>query len=208
MAAANHSRSSSSLQRKVTWVVFIALVLDLLAFTMPLPLFPRIVEHYVLQEAVMPSRSILSSTLSFLHRLRPRTSSWNANLRSVTETSSKWDVVLLGGLLGSIFSIAQHAVAPIIGKLSDTRGRKTVLLWTMIGNLLSNAVWLISTTFDSFLLSRVIGGLSEGNVQLSIAIMSDVSNAATRAASLAFIGIAFSLCFTVGSDLDGFYTIF
>jgi hypothetical protein len=38
----------------------------------------------------------------------------------------------------------------------------------MIGNILSAVVWLKSTTFASYILSRVIGGLSEGNVQLAM----------------------------------------
>jgi hypothetical protein len=54
---------------------------------------------------------------------------------------------------------------------------------------------------QTFLLSRLVGGFSEGNVQLSVAILSDVSSPATRARSLALVGIAFSLCFTIGPML-------
>lgn len=98
--------------------------------------------------------------------------------------------------------------------VSDTYGRKKVLLMTMLGNILSAAIWLRSTTFvcqphrpalgdvadkqSSYLLSRVVGGLSEGNVQLSTAIISDVTDSVTRPRSLALVGIAFSVCFTLG----------
>lgn len=51
---------------------------------------------------------------------------------------------------------------------------------------------------SSYLLSRIIGGLSEGNVQLSTAIISDVTTPSTRSRSLALVGIAFSVCFTLG----------
>ena len=44
----------------------------------------------------------------------------------------------------------------------------------------------------------MIGGLSEGNVQLSTAIIGDVTETETRSKSLALIGIAFSVCFTFG----------
>lgn len=70
-------------------------------------------------------------------------------------------------------------------EVSDRYGRKRVLLATMIGNIISTVIWLESTSFvsllyrpdvsyradriwqSSFLLSRLVGGLSEGNVQLS-----------------------------------------
>lgn len=97
--------------------------------------------------------------------------------------------------------------------VSDRYGRKNILLATMVGNILSAVVWLRSTSFvclpalgglsklmfqASFLLSRLIGGLSEGNVQLSTAIIGDVTTDENRSRSLALIGIAFSVCFTLG----------
>lgn len=85
--------------------------------------------------------------------------------------------------------------------VSDRYGRRTVLLLSMLGNIASNAVWLFARTFDvgvfapwqvssdtrgqTFLLSRLIGGLSEGNVQLSIAILSDISSPEARGKALA-----------------------
>ena len=79
-------------------------------------------------------------------------------------------------------STLQFIVSPVIGSLSDSYGRKTILLWTMAGNVLSAAVyvfnvffqsarssnslpydsWIKSTTWASYLLSRAIGGISEG----------------------------------------------
>lgn len=46
--------------------------------------------------------------------------------------SDKWDTVLLGGLVGSLFSLLQFIVSPIIGRTSDRLGRRTVLLYTMV----------------------------------------------------------------------------
>lgn len=65
----------------------------------------------------------------------------------------------------------QFIVSPKIGSLSDKYGRKRILLITMIGNILSALVWIKSTTFATYLLSRVIGGLSEGNVQLAMCVI-------------------------------------
>lgn len=115
------------------------------------------------------------------------------------------DVVLLGGLLGSMFSFLQFLVSPIIGQLSDRFGRKLVLLLSMIGNIASCLLWAFSWKFSIFALSRIIGGLSEGNVQLSIAIISDVTDQTGRSRALALVGIAFATGFTVGPALGAYF---
>ena len=75
----------------------------------------------------------------------------------------------------------------------------------MLGNILSALVWIQSTTFASYMLSRVIGGLSEGNVQLAIAILSDVTSAANRSKALASVGIAFAICFCIGPPIGAYF---
>ncbi|KAG8856754.1 hypothetical protein FRB96_006257 [Tulasnella sp. 330] len=76
----------------------------------------------------------------------------------------------------------------------------------MVGNILSAVVWIQSTTFESFLLSRAIGGISEGNVQLSIAIISDVTSPETRSRDLSLVGIAFATCFCIGPPLGAWFS--
>ncbi|PCH41111.1 MFS DHA1 [Wolfiporia cocos MD-104 SS10] len=178
---------------KVERVVFLSLVLDLFAFTIPLPLFPRIIEWYTKREASDPS-GFLSRTLYFVSAVR-------GLLYKPTSNPQRWDVVLLGGLMGSIFSF----ISPHIGSLSDKHGRKKILLLTMVGNILSALIWVKSTTFASYMLSRIVGGLSEGNVQLAIAILSDVSTPATRAKALAHVGIAFAICFCIGPPIGAYF---
>jgi len=119
--------------------------------------------------------------------------------------SRRWDIVLLGGLMGSVFSTLQFMVSPWIGSLSDKYGRKRILLLTMIGNILSAVIWVQSTTFASYMLSRVVGGLSEGNVQLAIAILSDVTSPETRSKALAHVGIAFAICFCIGPPTGAYF---
>ncbi|KAL7416610.1 major facilitator superfamily domain-containing protein [Mrakia frigida] len=190
--------------KAVVGLVFCCLVIDLLAFTIPLPLFPRIVEWYHIREATGSSDSnLLSWSLSSLHSLRSAVASHT--LASPHLHVKKWDVVLLGGFLGSIFSFCQFMVSPWIGILSDQYGRRPVLLASMVGNLLSTVLWIQSTTFASFLLARLVGGLSEGNVQLSLAIISDVTTPLNRSKSLALVGLAFSLCFTFGPSIGAYF---
>lgn len=74
----------------------------------------------------------------------------------------------------------------------------------MIGNILSVLLWVAATDFPTFLASRIVGGLSEGNVQLAIAIATDVSTAETRGATLALVGVAFSIAFTFGPMMGAY----
>lgn len=186
-----------SLEMKIENIVFLSLVLDLFAFTIPLPLFPRIIEWYTVRESSDP-RNLLPRTLDFVAWLR-------SIFYEPPSNPQKWDVVLLGGLMGSVFSLLQFIVSPRIGSLSDKYGRRRVLLITMVGNILSALVWLKSTTFASFMLSRIIGGLSEGNVQIATAILSDVTTPSQRSRALAQVGIAFAICFCIGPPIGAYF---
>ncbi|KAI7952066.1 hypothetical protein MJO28_007750 [Puccinia striiformis f. sp. tritici] len=197
------------MRRKVVKIIFFSLLLDLLAFTMPLPLFPRLIASFVEAERTQGDTTLLSTTLHTIRASRTALATWRTiPITPMTVTSnSKWDVTILGGILGSIFSFCQFLISPIIGRLSDRYGRRPVLLMTMIGNIISAILWLTSTSFGPYVLSRAVGGLSEGNVQLSIAVISDVSDRESRAKSLALVGIAFSLCFTFGPILGAWFAM-
>lgn len=189
---------SATMRKKVLKVLFVSLLLDLISFTFILPLFPSLLEFYRDHEASSafsnPSTSptLLSHVLSALNTYK------NSFARPI---NSRYDIVLLGGALGSLFSFLQTLASPIIGHLSDRYGRRTALLWSMAGNILSVALWVAATDFRTFLLSRVVGGLSEGNIQLAMAIATDISDESQRGATMALVGVCFSIAFTFGPAL-------
>jgi MFS family permease len=126
----------------------------------------------------------------------------NAYKRSFARPiTDRYDIVLLGGALGSLFSLCQAIASPIIGALSDRYGRRTALLWSMVGNIASVALWCAAVDFRTFLASRIVGGLSEGNVQLAMAIATDISSDADRGKTMALVGACFSVAFTFGPAL-------
>ncbi|KAJ3153573.1 hypothetical protein HDU89_000614 [Geranomyces variabilis] len=193
--ATSASFNSPTFVRKTLTTVFIALLIDILAFTIILPLYPRILEHY---EAVDGKDE---SSLYF--HMRSQIQSFRHTLGV---SSSGFDIILFGGALGSLFSFLQFISSPIIGSLSDAYGRRQVLLLSMVGNAVSMLLWIFSRSFGVFVCSRIVGGLTEGNVQMSIAVISDVTTAETRSKGLALVGIAFSLGFTVGPPLGAYFT--
>ncbi len=115
--------------------------------------------------------------------------------------NEKYDIILLGGALGSLFSLLQAIASPIIGRASDKYGRRTALLASMAGNIASVALWCVAVDFRTFLLSRIVGGLSEGNVQLATAIATDISTEEQRGSTMALVGACFSVAFTFGPAL-------
>jgi predicted MFS family arabinose efflux permease len=71
----------------------------------------------------------------------------------------------------------------------------------MAGNILSVLLWVVAVDFRTFVLSRIVGGLSEGNVQLATAIATDISDDRSRGSTMALIGACFSIAFTFGPAL-------
>ncbi|KAI9652311.1 MAG: hypothetical protein M1829_001673 [Trizodia sp. TS-e1964] len=179
-------------RRRILFVIFVSLLLDLISFTFILPLFPKLLEFYRNLETPADSHSVLNRILSTLNAYK------NSFSRPIND---RYDIVLLGGALGSLFSFLQALASPIIGRLSDRYGRRTALLWSMAGNIVSVALWVAATDFRTFLASRVVGGLSEGNVQLATAIATDISDEKSRGATMAIVGACFSLAFTFGPAL-------
>ena len=198
-------------RNQILRVIFISLLLDLvspsplhyqpvpktnapqISFTFILPLFPKLLEFYRNLEDNTGSKDTLLNRI--LHGL-------NAYKQSFARPiSDRYDIVLLGGALGSMFSLLQAIASPFIGRLSDKHGRRTALLWSMMGNIASVALWVAATDFRTFLASRVVGGLSEGNVQLATAMAADVSDEQQRGATMALVGACFSIAFTFGPAL-------
>ncbi|OCK78604.1 MFS general substrate transporter [Lepidopterella palustris CBS 459.81] len=184
---------AGDVRKKVLRVLVISLLLDLISFTFILPLFPQLLEFYRDHESTTASSdTILSQILHGLNAYK------NSFARPIND---RYDIVLLGGALGSLFSFLQAIASPIIGALSDKYGRRTALLWSMAGNILSVALWVAAVDFRTFLASRVVGGLSEGNVQLALAIATDISDDTQRGATMALVGVCFSIAFTFGPAL-------
>lgn len=70
-----------------------------------------------------------------------------------------------------------------------------------MGNIASVALWCAATDFRTFLASRIVGGLSEGNIQLAMAIATDISSDEERGKTMAMVGGCFSIAFTLGPAL-------
>jgi len=150
-----------------------------------LPLFPSLLDHYKKNDGP-------DGLFNFLDTRVKSFGIW------IGVPEGQFNSVLFGGLLGSLFSFLQFVASPLIGGLSDHFGRRPLLLLSTTGVALSYALWVNASTFSLFVLARIVGGLSKGNVSLATAIITDVSTPKTRQKGMAMIGIAFSIGFLVG----------
>lgn len=112
------------------------------------------------------------------------------------------------GLLVSTYAVCQLVAGPILGRMSDHMGRRPLLLVSQLGTFIgfmilayANALWII-------FLSRVIDGLTAGNLSLAQAYISDVTKPEERAKSFALIGIAFGMGFLIGPAISGYLSQF
>ena len=108
------------------------------------------------------------------------------------------------GLLVSTYALCQLVAGPALGSLSDQLGRKPVLIVSQMGTFVgflvlaaANSLWLVFA-------SRIIDGLTAGNLSIAQAYIADVTAPKERARSFAVIGIAFGIGFLVGPGLSGY----
>ena len=115
---------------------------------------------------------------------------------------------LIIGFLVATYAICQLIAGPPLGKLSDRVGRRPVLLVSQAGTLMGFLILGVAQALWMVFLSRVIDGLTAGNLSLAQAYISDVTEPEDRAKSFGVIGIAFGIGFLIGPALSGFLSQF
>jgi len=128
----------------------------------------------------------------------------------------------LVGLLIASNALAQLAVAPVVGRLSDRLGRRPLLIFSIFGTLVSflllglveplgallsrvtsGGIAVGSAALAMLFFSRILDGLAGGNISLARAYITDVTDEKNRAKGLGLIGAAFGMGFIIGPAMGG-----
>lgn len=107
------------------------------------------------------------------------------------------------GLLVASYAAAQLIGAPILGRLSDRFGRRPILLVSIAGTFIGFLLLGFAQSLWMLFASRILDGLTGGNITVAQAYIADVSDEKNRAKSFGIIGAAFGLGFIVGPALGG-----
>lgn len=120
------------------------------------------------------------------------------------------------GLLISIYSLFQFFASPVLGALSDMYGRRPILLLSQAGTLLA---WIIfgvayflpadvsvlgiSLPLVVIFVSRVLDGVTGGNISTTNAYVSDLTTKAEKSQKFGLIGAIFGVGMILGPAVGG-----
>ncbi len=106
-------------------------------------------------------------------------------------------------LLTVIYAGGQFFAAPALGKLSDRIGRRPVLLACVFGSAIGYFIFGAGGALWILFLSRLIDGITGGNISTASAYIIDVSPPEERARNLTLVGMAYGIGFIVGPAIGG-----
>ena len=114
---------------------------------------------------------------------------------------------ILLGIALAVYPFGILIGASFIGALSDSLGRKKVLVWTLFISIIGyfvSAYAIVTESFMLFALSRFFTGLCEGNVSIARAIALDLGETIDKTRAMSLIGAATFLGWFVGPLAGGY----
>jgi len=119
------------------------------------------------------------------------------------------------GLLLSFYAFFQFIGSPFLGKLSDSMGRKPILIISQIGTLLSWFIFALAYFLpDTKILylalplwviafGRIIDGITGGNVSVANAYISDITSPAEKVTIFGYMGGIVGVAMIIGPGIGG-----
>lgn len=160
---------------KKIWFLFLTVFLDMLGIGILIPVIPQLLGEP-------------SSPYYLLH-------------------TSQVDMgLILLGILMSIYPLASFFMAPVLGAWSDKYGRKPVLLISILGTAISYFVFayaIVSKDIVLLFISRLVDGLTGGNISVAQAAIADSSHHEHRTKVFGMMGAIFGFGFIIGPFLGG-----
>jgi len=112
------------------------------------------------------------------------------------------------GLLGSLYAAMQFVGGPFLGGLSDSTGRRPVLVLCLLGASCAYLLLGLAETLFLLFAAVVLAGVAGGTQATAQAYIADSTSPESRARGLGIIGAAFGLGLMAGPALGGFLSLY
>jgi DHA1 family tetracycline resistance protein-like MFS transporter len=113
------------------------------------------------------------------------------------------DAAGVAGLFGFAWAAMQFIFSPVLGALSDRRGRRPVILLSNLGLGLDYLLMAVAPSLTWLFVGRLVSGITSASFSTAGAYIADVTPEDERAAKFGMLGAAFGLGFVVGPALGG-----
>jgi multidrug resistance protein len=107
------------------------------------------------------------------------------------------------GLLVASFSAAQFVASPILGRLSDRRGRRPLIIASLVGTAVGSLLTGLAGSLTLLFVGRIVDGASGASVVVARAAAADIAEPEDRARLFGLLGAALGLGFVLGPALGG-----
>ena len=108
-----------------------------------------------------------------------------------------------GGLLATSFAFMQFCFGPLLGNLSDSYGRRPVLLLSLFVMGIDYLIMGYAASIWVLFIGRLVGGVTAATHSTAMAYMADISKNNEKAQNFGLIGAAFGIGFVLGPLLGG-----
>ncbi|MBB6635075.1 MFS transporter [Cohnella thailandensis] len=115
----------------------------------------------------------------------------------------------LMGLLVAVFSLTQFLFSPLAGRLSDSVGRKRMIVIGMFVFAVSEGLFGIASSPVLLFLARALGGISAAMIMPAVmAYAADITTDEERAAGMGYVNAAITTGFIIGPGIGGYIAEF
>ncbi len=118
-------------------------------------------------------------------------------------TGTQADQALWYGAVTFAFSFANFFGSPILGALSDSYGRRPVLLIGFSGLMLSFFTTAMATSVGMLIAIRLVAGAMQANLSVANAYVADITPPEQRARRFGMLGAMFGVGFILGPVIGG-----